>query len=1777
MQLTKSILILLLVLLITPLATSIDYSVHHTPPHADNLTITAAQDITLHIKHISEDTYTTETGTDITYTTFPHIGRYEWHLEKNGEKTMRRYFYYLPNEGEHPLTQTYQENIENLNLNTCDPNNEPCAFEHEQARLIQLYSEAYRTTQNTTYKTNAEKLLNQSWEGQITTSARCDPSQQEFSCGFYNDGTTSRSGAYRQSIIIDSLWKAHLSSPNSLLREYAENFSNTPPETCNPFNDDFFCNNARNENALYAQAYLTAYKATLNKTYKDFAEQFLTTIQNQSSPEAQTAIQQAKHIGIQTPETFIKRPSISNAEQRYHLSQRGINLYHAGNNTIPYTIQTNTVNIPEQYIAQRFVYHDSFQAQPNTEYETILSSIRTHNIISSLPPITPQTTHITSSKPQINKDLFLTVHDTGNTTTTNITLDLLTETKNVNVSFPGLAHLPANDIQQSQFIQAETNTGRNETLTIPITNNYLETANESQQTPPRRFCDPFSSDFSCAFEYMQGQYAEKGSTTIKQTGENWFTTQLLTTRAEPGSNDFTTCEIGESYTCTEGASSFSEPGLYRAGTLASAYVQGYKETGNNKFLDQASRYLYNNHDGCGYQSSLDCTQKELSGYLEGLTAYIKIQPNKELQTIAQGVKINILDTTQNITPTSLNALLSYYATNKSDTLLTTIENEASYLQGTCITQNTCSPKRLYTQTKLFWDLYKETQDTTYYQEANALTQTQPETEQDACNPNTQNTGTEKYSCFYPDEQALLMDAFTTAATQNVIQNEINISIDTNSPPQTPFNTQANITCVVENIDTRSNTQPFTLQLLSDQTIQNISLSGDATATVDNTLVQIQDINQSQNTTATFTVNTTRGGKDQYTCSALGEQDTNPAEINNVGKAVNITQNTDTAFFQNNFTTTYTATNIHPFTLQNVTINTTLPIQRINTTQETQKIDNTTLRIPTWIEDGREDTSIDITLKHQEQEERTQNQTFNITGAYGVNQTTTKETTVLPNTINTTTPHPDTLKLFQEKQHNVTITNPNTFNLTNLSLIPRQEQGITTTINNSSNITINTVEPSQEKQYTVTYNVTNAETAPNTLKTTFQSPQINITRQTPLSIDTTYIDLITEDKEVTQDPINHTITLTSPIPLQDIDITYTPQTLIQNTELLNITRKTNETTSVNTATSQEQGNITAQIKDNTTTTTTQNITTTSPNQPIRAITIYTPNTTQATVNTETCNLTPPVTTCNTTQNQTTITTPAPIDIQTIVYNTTRIEKGTFGNANTINDIRPNEQRTIILTSHNHQDLPKDIDIQATSNKGATGQNTITLTQEPNDSTDSSNNGGGGGGSGGGGGGGGASSTQQTEDEQNEQRWTYTYTYSTRDVFSALTPDIIPRITAQTRLEPLRTQPCFNVTKTITKNAPHEVSINTTSCLEADTYTLHYQTPTTRIQRNLTVPNLQTTLTLPSNNTYTKKELNNTPYLIPRMPSSGTESQSSGQNTTQNQETDDNQDNTNTSQTEQQSENTRQTQANTFRIPIPQPKYLILGGIGFSALGIVFLFLDKAKKRGTYTKTKLKYLQARNKFKNEFKTYKKHHQRLTSQESLILSLKLRLKKIESHISEHHWKDANKKLEAYKDYVATHASKLENNVSERGEKQLNTIASRLQTVTKQISQHNQQKNKHSKKTKTSQEDVSSEEASSEDTENPSPSIYLKIKRSFILLNQKEYEKALTVLQKAEEEAKDIKELYPQESSFLSNKIEETKERVKTKRDHDKIYALKQKIKHVYKSLEHVKNSIKTRFTQS
>lgn len=1765
----KKVLLPLLVLLSLQTAAALDYSVPETPPYQDNLFINASEQVTLNIKHASETNYTSITGSAINHTGLEHIGRYQWYLERNEERTQKKYFFYNPT-STHPYTDTALNSVNNLDV-SCNPSqNDTCTFEHEHAKLIQLYSEAHRATQNEDYKQKVKNITQNTWVS--GSGSRCDPTQGDFSCGKYNLGGNqpTTSGAYRQSIIIDSLWNAYLSLPNQKVKEYAQNFSNTPSEDCNHFQNNFSCYNGQNENALYAQAYITAYTATLKPSYKDFAQGFINNIQNESSIEAKNAFRQAKSIGLKTPQLTQQKPNITTKEQQYALIRKATTLYHETNTTTSYDINNQTVSFPTKYVAQRYAFHQDFQTEPSStyDYEKILEPIRLQQINKYFPPHQEQTTRIQTSQPIIGQDLTLHVYDKGNITTQNITVQRLSEQTKINTTFPGIANIPAEDIQQSQFIELTTNTGKETTVTIPITSNYLDTANNTKQAPPRRFCNPFQDDFSCSFEYMQALYAEKGSQKAQLTQANWFTQEFLTTKAAPNSSLRTTCEIGQEYTCLNGSGAFSEPGLYRAGTLASANIQGYRETGNQLFLDRAARYLYNNHAGCGYQSSLDCDQKSMGAYLEGITKYLETQPEQELQIVADGIKTNIL-AQSTLNETALNALLSYYQYNNSETLLQSIADKSQHLQGTCILQGECEPRKLYAQTKLFWDLYKETQENEFYQEANSLSQTQPQTEQDACNPNTQNQGTEKNRCFYPDEQGLLIDSFLTAATQNVIQDEINLSADIAAPQETPFQTQTTVACTITNIDNRDNTQPFTLQLLSDQTIDNIDLTGtNATnVTIDDTLVRINEIGQQEIVNATYTINTTRGGEDQYTCSALGEQSTQDTEINQIGNVTDITQTEDTAFFQNNFTTTYTLENIHPFTLQNVTIQTTLPIQNADS-EETITVTDKEITIPNWRETGSQlDTTIDIQLEHNSTQEITENQTFTVTGDFGIDQTQNVTTTTLPNTVNTTSPHPKNLKLFQQKEHNVTVTNTNSFNLTNLTINPERPQGINVLVNNTANKTIPLLEPGQKKNYTVTYNVTDATSPPSQLTTTYQSPQVDIQKETSLIIDTTYLDIQASNKEVPlTSSANHTITITSPIYLEDIDITYQPQPNIQEKQLLNTTRNKTELVPVTSATSQTQGNVTQIIQSPQQTLTTTNLTLTTDRTKINALKIESPNTTSIQLNNNTCNLTPPTTQCPTSQSTVNLTSQHPVNITTIQYNVTGVE-GKYGTAQTLTDILPGEERNIILTTHNHDDLPQDITITTTSQRGATGSTTFTLEPESSDGDSGSGDSNGASTGSGGAGGAGLGSGQDTE-TQEDQTWTYMYNYSTRNVYSALTPSQVQATTAQRSLQPLSTQPCFNITKTATTATPHRINIDAESCLDAETYTVYYETPEGWKKQNTNRPDLQASFTL-RNTTYTEQELNNTPYLLPTLPGQGAEGQTTRGDVTQAEQENMTEESVNETTPSTETERPPGEHSSTaFKIPIPTPTTAFTFGTISVFLGIFLLFIDNAKKRGVYTKTKLKYLKAKDKFKEDFSKYKKHHERLTPQENKILALKLRLRKIEMSISENRWKQAQKHLERYRDYVESHSSQLETVTSKRGEQKLEVIAERLEKAVEQIQSH-----RTKQVTPTKQKTVREKQPEKEDNneqQNPSPSIYLKIKRSYVLLNQKNYKKALQILHTAREQAEDLKELYPEESTFLTKKIDETEKKVERIREQDKIHQLKLKTEEILKHVQGFKDTV-------
>lgn len=1840
----------LLVFLLT-IPTVLGFQAHATPEHTEASTeLNIALEnpdhdaVTLHLKHRADRNWTTySSAADEITVPASHLktpGLYDYYYTV-GDSRATPTTTLTVTASNSPYEQNRNKSVTDFYTDdsfNCDPgtNETTCYYEHYQSGIISTLLIHAEETQNISMRQDALDLLESNWSKGTRpdddNDFGCNPRNNDYSCETwrnFNVGLTQ--GSERQSRIIYSLWNAYRETGTEVLYDYAKNYTEGSAEDCDVWNNDYTCTEASDQ-AYMVLAYLEAYEATGADKYKNIASNLLSNV-NTSIPAGFQAALKAEAVldtaqastlseeALQSPASCQRNCSPT---KKHHIV-RGWRA-HADNEegTFNVTINGATHSITQRYrgLRQQFqplrhhsnytnptpyglservsVYRAAIATHPTNASKT--SSIRLKKPASTNQPLIGQT----SLYGNISKVNLTYENPAGNPSPTTVTTDRY-----------GLFTIPSANTQSSKFLNI-TYDDRSQILSIPERNTNYENKLSNLLTDPRQYCSPYeNNDNQCLYDYMQGSFTSGVYIAQLQLNETDNTVRdLITANIDPTIGRYSACDPHESdFSCENVAedgfpdASNDEKGVYRAGQMIQGHVAAYRQTSNHTFLARATQYAYEDHEGCTDYSSTACDATAVASFLNGVVELYQIQQSSSLAKIrdalAESLHTQISKPSMKETPRGTLALLNHYKQTNNSTSLTKAKTYLDANTSICTVSGACNSTRLNLRTKGYWDLYNSVREATYYQQGNTLTDAQPNTEQNACNPNTQNpAATNQYSCDLPDQQGLILDTYATANRHYVLRNPANISVTMTADSTHDFGETSEVNCYAENIDDSQTVNLTGLQLLSDQTINNVSATGSASFTADTTEITVNDFAPGDYVNATFNLSYTRGGKDTLRCTILNKDTATPIQVTDIGKTSNTTQIRSDAYYDTDYTSKYSLTNNNTFTVQNITLNTSHKIQ--NATPPWNKRSNNTAFAPLW-EEGQ---SSNVTLKHNPENEGQRNTTLTLSGLYGVEQNNSFTFTTRNNSLQRTTALPN-LTLFEPKTYSAKATN-NHANPVNLTIGTRHPSGIQVSLShqNTTNTSFTTyLEPNQTVSYNKTVLVESSQQPQVTTTYTANGIQQSTTKTS--SLNTNQITLNASDTQVPADGwYNHQATISNKanVSLRDASISISPEGKIdiEETELKPITVEKTEHRPLLSATT-DNTSVTSNISTNDTKSisTDEAINLTfqaAPNIKSTSLTVTTNESFNVLLQTKgggstSCTIQAPIDQCTGLQTTTfQMNASEIIHVNSVNYTATYQETQKQGSDSPlkVSSLASGEQRIFTFNTSDHDDLPKDINLSAASREGATGTASITLTRQPStgggDGSGSGNEGQGGddasseGGDdassgGGGSSGGGTVPSSESENKENET-WIYTYTISADEMRqkanNALSSiqDVSERLTAEG-------EACFNITKSVTTSTPHSVTINYTSCLNADKAVIYDYLPDGLITDDTQDKFIKRNRSLNGSLSYqtegskqSREAFNMSPLILPGRLDK--ESDAGLPPIDPSNTEDNNTQTTGPNGTNETTQNVTKTSTNPdSQRPNPLiPTTLIYTGIGLIiTAGSSYGFLRYARRRGKITEAEAEYLKAKEALAEEFKTHKDGKDRLTPVENAVLSMKLKIIKIENWIAAGKHAKAQQELQTYRSLVEERSDLLAKNTTKRAQKQLEDLAERtrdivaeLQDTTKVNEDENHQE---AAQPNTGRESATTEQKEDEGPENPAPSLYLELKRAQVHSAEGAYDKSLAIIDNVVEEAGDMEKLYPEEASFVKERAENVRKQVKSARTNDTLYNVKNYLKSYREMVKEVSRS--------
>ncbi len=842
----------------------------------------------------------------------------------------------------------------------CEPfnNSFECGYEHFQAYEINRFSKLNHFYPSEGYDEKLKKLIDSNWSDS-TVNPTCSP--PDFSCGDITDDSSigdnrEYSGSLRQGIILRELWDSYKFNRNKTIKEYAINFSNTGPSSCDIFDGDYSCGTSE-DIGLLIQGYSKSYLNTLNESYLDIVKGLIDYISiEEPHPELVRGFFKANKFIEENLlyDSFKMLKELlnecSDCEKRDYLSKQLMLI-----DSLNY-ISSNYINFrefddPFEYKVYRKMFDlfnefESSCSHNQDNYSCNNPEVQNYQIriFNSL------TYHIENVErgffdfsssgiyPRNNANISIKFSGEINEPKINIRDFGEDEFESYELNDDGVFDIPEDYLDRSNFVEIYFSDGN---INFPEYGYFKQSVHlESQARDilyeighynPNNFCSPFSEDasFNCRYEFMQGQYLS-GLNNLNNIDESFV--DVLSNLVSQDLNPwFSTCDPNlNNYECSlyseDPFLEFIKDGVYRASSLSLGYLKTYSKTNDNRLLKDAEILLNQEWSDCNlFNNDFNCSEKNQGKLLYSLNYLYEKTGDKFYLNWIDEVSSELIDNDYN-TPFDLLGLTSvsvHIEEDHSDYVYDGLNSSFYYCS-----ENDCDFEYYYTLLESAWKAYGVFREPEFYILGVRLFDLGPEGDL-YCNPIYSEHYPQKYTCDYPHEQGKMISAYSTLQENYVPTDdpeELEIIMTSNETGK--MDDELNVTCTVRNLDEEN-------PLIGEREIRLIT---------DQELIEPEsheleignDLNEGDEPREfNFLLNLTYGGRSSNFCRVLGFEDSKQIVVTNIGEIIETEHNSYVNEF-NNESLFINFTNLHPSNLENLSIsfNSSLNFSSINSTENT---------------------------------------------------------------------------------------------------------------------------------------------------------------------------------------------------------------------------------------------------------------------------------------------------------------------------------------------------------------------------------------------------------------------------------------------------------------------------------------------------------------------------------------------------------------------------------------------------------------------------------------------------------------------------------------------------------------------------------------------------------------------------------------------------------------------------------------------------------------------------
>ncbi|MFT4303632.1 MAG: hypothetical protein ACMXYG_03640 [Candidatus Woesearchaeota archaeon] len=848
-----------------------------------------------------------------------------------------------------------------------------CTPETTQSSQIKRFALLHYLTKNNDYLELSYNLLINNWtSGATYSSNRCDPNREnDYNCGVSFD----MQGAERQGLISSALFDSYSYTRNNSFKAYAINFVKGNSTTCNVWENNFNCtigNNTLGDSYQSSRAqgnmilaYAKAYKHTndlnyyyimsnLSKFVTDNSDYFISTVDlvmGLSEAYLITLNEEYRLYAENYALKIIDECILTSCSQTELLSQSRLIKY------IPYIISYNKLEVTVDNIGQvnlsRYSYsmnkilnlsskildlcansqcssalnqalatlssYYSSRILPNSSIgfygNNYLGRNETHlffNVKYSSILTNPKLYYKDSN--QINFD-YVNLSNLGNGI---IEYDFSTDSVLIEYYFEddnGYRFPESNNVF-THVIPVDANT-------IPDVKNKLELFSSN---PSLSYCNIFNNDFSCRYEFWQGNYiaglsyaanynssllefiTSLSNSIIDQTG--------LYSTCDPYNYDFF-CSVNQA----DIANILKTP-IFRAMSLVYGYTNYYFVNISNQPIKYSKNFVYlsnsNSFSDCNiWDNNFTCNSPhEQYKYISAIRNLYDITGDQTLYFKLFNLSESLYDLADDMYVAK--SFLKLYDLFGNETSKNRIINFINDTESECHGGN-CSVDKFYNLLSLTWIAYgvfeDDTSDVNLVDIGNFLFNDKPKSSfQDYC-IGTDTNSVQHFTCINPLQQYKAIKSYYDILENYLERSPKNfsVSIDLNITQveddlySAYLNEYINATCYVTNNDDIS-------------TFVDISLTTDFTIIGDNT-IRILGVAASETVSASFIVNATRANLNQITCSAT-LQNRNTTNIDVFFKdTITTLINTSSSFLneENNYSINFSLFNYFNFPINDIEI------------------------------------------------------------------------------------------------------------------------------------------------------------------------------------------------------------------------------------------------------------------------------------------------------------------------------------------------------------------------------------------------------------------------------------------------------------------------------------------------------------------------------------------------------------------------------------------------------------------------------------------------------------------------------------------------------------------------------------------------------------------------------------------------------------------------------------------------------------------------------------------